>query len=178
MRNHPIRERKLPQIDHAILSKHEYLLMNIRNILTAVVLALSLCGLAEAADSAAKLYRIDLVLSRNGELIGKPAMVVEAGAEAEIRDDGDKKPENAFRILVTATPLEGTLGVKEALKIDLGFYDKIGGNWVKRAEHSVTNVLGEPLSLAFPSTSPETAGRNYDLVVLTGRGKAEAPAAQ
>ena len=80
--------------------------------------------------------------------------------------------------LKTATPLEGTLGVKEALKIDLGFYDKIGGNWVKRAEHSVTNVLGEPLSLAFPSTSPETAGRNYDLVVLTGRGTAEAPAAQ
>ena len=100
--------------------------MNIRNILTAVVLALSMSAIAHAAETAAKLYRIDLVLSRNGELIGKPAMVVEAGAEAEIRDDGDKKPENAFRILVSATPVEGTLGDKETVKIDLGFYDKIG----------------------------------------------------
>lgn len=150
--------------------------MNIRNLLTVAVLALSVCGLAQAAETAAKLYRIDLVLSRNGELIGKPAMVVEAGAEAEIRDEGDKKPENAFRILVAATPIEGTLGDKETIKIDLGFFDKIEGKWVKRTEHSVTNVLGEPLSLAFPSKSPETTGRNYDLIVLTSSGKPEAPA--
>lgn len=152
--------------------------MNIRSILTATVLMLSFSGLAQAAEAAAKLYRIDLVLSRNGELIGKPAMVVEAGAEAEIRDDGDKNPANAFRILVTATPVDGTVGDKESIKIDLGFFDKSGDKWIQRAEHSVTTTLGEPLSLAFPSKTPGATGKNYDLVVLTSLGKPGAPAAK
>ncbi len=152
--------------------------MNIRSILITAVLLLSLSGLVQAAETAAKLYRIDLVLSRNGELIGKPAMVVEAGAEAEIRDDGDKKPENAFRILVAASPVEGTLGNKESVKIDLSFFDKSEGKWVQRAAHSVTTVLGEPLSLAFPSKSAESTEKNYDLVVLTSHGKPGVPAAK
>ena len=152
--------------------------MNIRTILTAAVLMLSLSGLAPAAETAATLYRLDLVISRDGELIAKPAIVVEAGAEAEVRDEGDKKPENAFRILVAASPVEGTIGDKESVKIDLSFFDKNGDKWVQRAKNSVTTVLGEPLSLSFPAKSGETTGKKYDLVVLTGHGKLGVPAAK
>ena len=152
--------------------------MNIRSILTASVLILSLSGLAPAAETSATLYRLDLVISRDGELIAKPAIVVEAGAEAEVRDDGDKKPENAFRILVAASPVDGTVGDKESVKIDLSFFDKSADKWVQRAEHSVTTVLGEPLSLAFPAPSSNKSAKKYDLVILSGHGKAAAPAAK
>ncbi|MBL0164504.1 MAG: hypothetical protein IPP82_12915 [Xanthomonadales bacterium] len=152
--------------------------MNIRSFLTAGVLLLSLSGFAQAAEKSAALYRLDLVISRNGELIGKPAIVVEAGAQAEVSVDDAKKPADAFRILVTASPVDGTVGDKESLKIDLGFFDKADGKWVERAAHSVTTVLGEPLSLAFPSKPGETAEKNYDLVVLTSHGKPGAPAAK
>lgn len=152
--------------------------MNMRSILTAGVMLLSLSGLAQAAETSAALYRLDLVISRDGELIGKPAMVVEAGAQAEVSVDGAGKPDDAFRILVTASPVEGTVGNKESVKIDLSFFDKSEDKWVQRAEHSVTTVLGEPLSLAFPSKPGETAEKNYDLVVLTSHGKPGAPAAK
>lgn len=148
--------------------------MSIRSTLTAALLLLSLSGLVQAAES----YRIDLVVSRDGALIGKPALLAEAGAEAELSVDSAKKPEDAFRFLLKASPVEGSVGGKESVKIDLSFFYKSEGKWVKRAEHSVTTVLGEPLSLAFPPKPPETAGKRYDLIVLTTREKPEAPAAK
>lgn len=50
--------------------------MNIRSALTAAVLWLSLCGLVQAAEP----YQMDLVVSRDGALIGKSALVAKAGA--------------------------------------------------------------------------------------------------
>lgn len=152
--------------------------MRIRSILTTAVLLLSLSGLAQAAETTATSYRIDLIVSRDGALIGKPAMVAEAGAEAEVSVDSPKNPEDAFRILLAASPVEGSVGGKESVKIDLSFFYKSEGKWVQRAEHSVTTVLGEPLSLAFPPKPQETAGKRYDLVVLTNREKPKTPAAK
>lgn len=152
--------------------------MSIRSILTTAVLMFSLSGFAQAAETSATSYRIDLVVSRDGALIGKPALVAEAGAEAEVSVDSAKNPADAFRILLAASPVEGTVGGKESVKIDLSFFYKSGGKWVRRAEHSVTTVLGEPLSLAFPPKPEETTGKRYDLIVMTNREKSKAPAAK
>ncbi len=152
--------------------------MSIRSILTTAVLMLSLSGFVQAAETAATSYRIDLIISRDGALIGKPALVAAAGAEAELSVDNAKNPEDAFRILLTASPVEGSVGGKESVKIDLNFFHKSGSKWVQRAEHSVMTVLGEPLSLAFPPKPPETAGKRYDLIVLANRENPKTPAAK
>lgn len=152
--------------------------MSIRSILMAAALTLSFSGIAQAAESVVPSYRIDLIVSRDGALIGKPALVAEAGAEAELSVDSAKNPADAFRLLLTASPVEGSVGGKESVKIGVKFFYKSEGKWVQRTEHSVVTVLGEPLSLAFPPKPPETAGKRYDLIIMTARETAKAAAAK
>lgn len=152
--------------------------MSIRNILIATALMLAFSGLVQAAESAATSYRIELIVSRDGALIGKPALVAEAGAEAELSVDSAKNPADAFRLLLTASPVEGSVGGKESVKVALKFFYKSAGKWVQRTEHSVVTVLGEPLSLAFPPKPAETAGKRYDLIVLTTRDTPKPAAAK
>jgi hypothetical protein len=147
------------------------MLMNIRNIFSAALLLALLvpisCLAAEAPMSG---YRIDMTISRNGSLVGKPAIVVEPGAEAELREENPKKPDDGFRILVTASPLSDAPNGKESIKLQLQFFGRLQGKWIERGNHSVTSLVGKNVSFAFPSKPPEEKGKNYELVVTTSRG--------
>lgn len=148
------------------------MLMNIPRILSSISLLLLLVsGISLAAPAA---YRIDMAISRDGSLIGKPAIVAEAGAEAEIRDENPLKPDEGFRILVTVSPLDAEQGGKESVKLKLTFFGRLKGDWVQRAERSVTTLSGQFVSLSFPAKPPETDGKTYDLVVAINRAEAAA----
>lgn len=134
----------------------------------ALLLLLS-CGFAQAAPMAADEYRIDVTISRDGSLIGKPAIVAKAGAEAEVRDENPLKPNEGFRILVAVTPLDKATDGAESVKLDLTFFGRFRGKWIERAKNSVTTVTGRSTSFAFPAKAPEVDGKNYDLVVSINR---------
>lgn len=142
--------------------------MNFRYHLAAAVLfavLASVSGVAAAQSSSA--YRIDMIISRNGSLIGKPAIVAEAGAEAELTDQKPDKPDDGFRILVKVSPLADAPNGKESIKLDLTFFGRYNGKWNERDHHSITALVGKRVSFAFPSKAPESVGKDYDLVVTT-----------
>ncbi len=144
--------------------------MNIRRLLNPLALMLLLsCGFAEASPIAADEYRVDVTISRDGSLIGKPAIVAKAGAEAELRDENPMKPNEGFRVLLTVTPLDKTADGNESVKLDLTFFGRFQGKWIERAKNSVTTVTGRSASFAFPSKAPEVNGKNYDLTVSINR---------
>ncbi len=140
--------------------------MIIRKILSPIAFLLLFCvANVHAAPIAADEYRIDMTVLYNGSLIGKPAIVAKAGAEAEIKDENPMKPDKGFRILVTAIPLDAPADGTESVKLQLTFFGRLKGKWIQRGEHSVTMVTGRSVSFAFPSKSPEAAGKNYDVVL-------------
>ena len=144
--------------------------MSIRKLLNPVALLLLLsCGFAQAAPIAADEYRVDMIISRDGSLIGKPAVVAKAGAEAEIRDENPLKPNEGFRILVAVTPLAKAADGAESVKLDLTFFGRFQGKWIQRAKNTVTTVTGRSSSFAFPSKAPEVDGKKFDLVVSINR---------
>ena len=126
-------------------------------------------GTSQAASSTAGTYRIDMTLSLNGSLIGKPALVAKAGSQAEIRDENPMKLNDGFRILVTASPLDTTQGDKESIKLEVEFFGRHQGKWIQRAKHSVTTISGQSVSFAFPSTPPEEKAKTYDLVLTVSQ---------
>lgn len=138
---------------------------------------LFIAGVGRAAPGNADAYRIDMTLSLNGSLIGKPALVAEAGAEAEVRDENPMKLDKGFRILVTASPLDANQDGKESIKLQLEFFGRHQGKWVQRGNHSVTTLSGQSVSFAFPSTPPEAKGKTYDLILTVSKsnGAASAP---
>lgn len=140
--------------------------MSIRKFLNpAAVLLLLACGFAQAAPIAPGEYRIDMTISRDGSLIGKPAIVAKAGSEAEIRDENPLKPNEGFRILVTVTPIDKLPNGNESVKLDLTFFGRYQGKWIERDKHSIATVSGRSSSFAFPPKASEIKGKNYVLVV-------------
>lgn len=152
--------------------------MNFRNHLGAATLfavLASVSGVAAAQSSTA--YRIDMTISRNGSLISKPAIVAEAGAEAELTDQKPGKPDDGFRILVKVSPLADAPDGKESIKLDLSFFGRFNGKWIERDHHSITALVGKNVSFAFPSKPPESVGKDYDLIITTSHvNPAENPA--
>lgn len=132
---------------------------------TLFLVLASISGVATAQTSTA--YRIDMTISRNGSLIGKPAIVAEAGAQAELTDQKPGKPDDGFRILVKVSPLSDAPGGKESIKLDLTFFGRFNGKWIQRDQHSITALVGKNVSFAFPSKPPESLGKDYDLVITT-----------
>lgn len=142
--------------------------MKTRKILSAAALLLLFafaCGQAAAAPAAA--YRIDMTISRNGSLIGKPAIVAEAGAQAEVKDEKAGRPDDGFRILVKVSPLSDAPDGKESIKLELTFFGRLNGKWVERANNSITALVGKTVSFAFPSKAPEAKGKDYDVILTT-----------
>ena len=146
--------------------------MNTRGFMGLNTLMLLLaCGLAQAAP-ATSTYRIDMTVSLNGSLVGRPAIIAEPGAEAEIRVEDPAKPDYGFRILVSASPLEAAQADKPSAKLELSFFGRAQGKWVLRGEHSVVTLMGLPVSFGFPSKPPEAKGKTYDLVVVVNPSSA------
>jgi hypothetical protein len=148
------------------------MLMNIRNIFSALLflpLLASVC--CQAADPSASAYRIDMTISHNGSLVGKPAVVAEPGAQAELRDENPMKPNDGFRILVTVSPLSDAPNGKESIKLQLQFFGRHQGKWIERGNHSITALVGKNVSFAFPSKPPEETGKSYELVLTTSHAK-------
>lgn len=144
--------------------------MNPRIVFGAASLALLLFSTASwAADGPASAYRIDMTISRNGSLVGKPAVVAAPGAQAELREEKPGKPDEGFRILVTASPLDISSDGKESIKLDLAFFGRHNGAWVERDHHSITALVGKNVSFAFPSKAPEAKGQDYDMILTTSR---------
>jgi hypothetical protein len=142
--------------------------MNFRNYLGAATLSAVLtCISGTAAAQSSPEYRIDVTISRNGSLIGKPAIVAKAGAEAELTDQSPGKPDDGFRILVKVSPLSDAPNGKESVKLDLTFFGRFNGKWNERDHHSVTALVGKYVSFAFPSKPPESLGKDYELVIST-----------
>lgn len=151
------------------------MLKNIQRTLRSVSLLLMVAsGTTFAAPVASNAYQVDMTISRNGSLVGKPAIVAEAGAEAEIRSENPLKPNDGFRILATVSPLDIEQGGKESVKLKLTFFGQAMGKWIQRADHSVTTNTGRAVSFSFLSKPPETAGKTYDLVIKITR-RAAAP---
>jgi hypothetical protein len=147
------------------------MLMNIRNIFSAVLLLPLLASVCcQAAEAPVSGYRVDMTISRNGSLVSKPAIVVEPGAQAELRDENPMKPDDGFRMLVTVSPLSDAPNGKESIKLQLQFFGRLQGKWIERGNHSITALVGKNVSFAFPSKPPEAKGKNYDLVITTSRG--------
>jgi hypothetical protein len=150
--------------------------MNFRILLGASLSALLFASSICLAAGSAGAYRIDMTISLNGSLVGKPAVVAEPGAEAEVRSEKAGKPDDGFRILVKASPLSDAPDGKESIKLELAFFGRFDGKWVERARHSVTALVGKNVSFAFPSESPEPKGKDYDVVLTTSQVTAAAPA--
>jgi hypothetical protein len=147
------------------------MLMNIRNIFsTALILPLLAAVSSHAAEAPMSGYRLDMTISRNGSLVGKPAIVVGPGAQAELRDENPKKPDDGFRILVTASPLADAPNGKESIRLQLQFFGRLQGKWIERGNNSITALVGKNVSFAFPSKPPEATGKDYELVITTSRG--------
>lgn len=142
--------------------------MNITTLPRAAMLFLLLVSISTAAAAQSpSAYRIDMTISRNGSLVGKPAIVAEPGAQAEVTDQKAGKPDDGFRILVKVSPLAEAPGGKESIRLDLTFFGRLNGKWNQRASHSITALVGKNVSFAFPSKAPEAAGKNYELVLTT-----------
>ncbi len=154
--------------------------MNPNKIFRSLCLLSLLCfaGIGHAAPGSADAYLVDMTLSLNGSLIGKPALVAEAGAEAEVRDENPMKLDHGFRILLTASPLDATQNGKESIKLQLEFFGRHQGKWIQRGKHSVTAVSGQSVSFAFPSVPPEAKGKTYDLILTVSKSNGTAPAAK
>ncbi|MEZ5462638.1 hypothetical protein [Dokdonella sp.] len=118
-----------------------------------------------AAASAQANYRLELTIARDGSLAAAPVIEVKAGAQAEVRNEDPAKPDAGFRILITATPLEFSSTGKESIKLDVDFAARHDGKWVTRGQHSVTAVLGKPLSFGFPPAKEEPNGKKYELTI-------------
>lgn len=141
--------------------------------LAALVLVVAMSCL-QAAESAKPDYRIDLTIARDGSLVARPAIVVESGAEAEVRNEDPLKLDAGFKILITATPLEFSDTGKESIKLDVAFFGQHDGKWVAREKHSVTAFLGRMLSIAFPPSQAEPNGKKFELTILPNRAAADA----
>ena len=150
--------------------------MTLRTLLNAASLVLlSVLCLGQAAVAATP-YRIDITVIEDGALIGKPAVLAESGAQAELRVEDPQKPNDGFRILVTATSQEDTANGKESVQLHVVFYGRLKGQWVERGDHSVMAVVGRNVSFSFPPGEHESAGKKYDLILTTSQVKAPAPA--
>ncbi|MGB0134908.1 hypothetical protein [Dokdonella sp.] len=141
--------------------------------LAALVLVFATFGL-QAAANAQSSYRLELTIARDGSLVARPVLEVEAGAEAEVRNDDPLKPDAGFKILVTATPLEFSSTGQESVKLKIDFSAQQGSKWVSRGQHVVTAVLGKPLSFGFPPTKDEPKGSKFELTVRPSNTSAEA----
>jgi hypothetical protein len=149
--------------------------MNLRTLTQAASLALMiLLGPVTAAHAADPDYRIDVTVSRDGSLIGKPAIVAKPGAQAELREEDPLKPDQGFRILVTATPIGDSPNGKESVQLHVVFHGRFHNQWVARGDHTVTALVGRNVSLAFPPSEREPGASRYDLVLTTSQVTAPA----
>ena len=153
--------------------------MKLRNIkwLAALALLIATLGL-EAAESTKPSYRIDLTIARDGSLVARPAIVVEPGAQAEVRNEDPLKPDSGFRILVTASPLDVSATGKESIKLDVAFFGQKDGKWIARGEHSVTAILSRMLSFGFPPGKDEPNGKKFELTIMPNNATTVAPKPQ
>lgn len=144
--------------------------MNLCTLTKAASLALMMSfGLAQVAAAATPAYRIDMTVLRDGSLVGKPAIVAEAHAQAELREQDPLKPDEGFRILVTASPLGDSPNGKESVQLRVVFHGRFHNQWIERGDHTVTALVGKNVSLAFPPTRQETGASKYDLVLTTSK---------
>lgn len=144
----------------------------------AALLLLFASAFCQAAAGPAAAYRIDMTISRNGSLIGKPAIVAEAGAQAEVKDEKAGRPDDGFRLLVKVSPLSDAPDGKESIKLELTFFGRLDGKWVERANNSITALVGKTVSFAFPSKAPEAKGKDYDVILTTSHVNPAADAAR
>ena len=153
--------------------------MKLDNIrwLAALALLIATTGL-QAADSAKPNYRIEITIARDGSLVARPTIEVEAGAQAEVRNEDPLKPDAGFKVLITASPLDFTGSDKESIKLDLAFFGLLEGKWVARENHSVTASLGRRLSFGFPPSKTEPNGKTFDLTILPNRASDDVPKGQ
>ena len=149
--------------------------MKLDNIkwLVALALLVATTGL-QAAENTKPNYRIDLTIARDGSLVARPEMVVEAGTQAEVRNEDPLKPDAGFKILVTASPLDSTGSGKEQIKLDVAFFGQQDGKWIERDKHSVTAMLGRMLSFGFPPSKAEPNGKKFELTILPNRASDDA----
>lgn len=141
--------------------------------LAALVLLVATAGL-QAAGSTTPNYRIELTIARDSSLVARPVIVVEGGTQAEVRNEDPLKPNDGFRILLTASPLDFSDTGKESIKLDVAFAGQRDGKWVPRDQHSVTAQLGRRLSLGFPPGPTEPNGKKFELTILPYRAKDDA----
>jgi hypothetical protein len=153
--------------------------MKLRDIrwLAALALLTATAGL-HAADNAKLNFRIQMIIARDGSLVARPEIEVEAGSQAEVRNEDPLKPDSGFKILVTASPLDSTTSSGDSIKLDLAFSGQHNGKWVPRGQHSVSAVLGRRLSFGFPPSQAEPNGKTFELTILPDRASADAPKAK
>lgn len=141
--------------------------------LGVLVLLITTIGL-QATAVAQSNYRVELTIARDGSLVASPVIEVEPGAQAEVRNEDPLKPDSGFKVLVTASPLEFSSTGKESIKLDIDFSAQHGGKWVTRGQHSVTAVLGRPLSFGFPPGKDEPNGSKFELTITPSSAAAAA----
>ena len=151
--------------------------MRIRNSLKSAILALLVasawCNASEAASAS---YRIDISITRDGALIGKPAIVAEAGAQAEVSSKDPKNPDEGFRVLVTASPSKNALLGGEGVKLDVEFFGRLQDDWVLRGKKSAMSAPGATISFSFAPNLLEVTREDYTLTLTTSPvGNAAAP---
>lgn len=150
--------------------------MNLKIVCSSLCLLtlLVVCSASQAAENPANSYRVDMIITHNGSLVGKPAVEVQPGAETEFRDENPQKPNEGFRILMTLSTLGEAPNGNESIMLKLTFFGRHLGKWVERDSHSITALVGKNVSLAFPSKAPEAPGNDYDLVLTTSKAVSKA----
>lgn len=132
--------------------------------LAALMLLFASLGL-QAPAYAQSDYRLELTIAREGSLVARPVIDVQAGAQAEVRNEDPAKPDSGFKILITASPLEFSPSGKESIKLVIDFSAQADGKWVTRGQHAVTAVLDKALSFGFPPAKNEPNGKKYELTI-------------
>lgn len=105
----------------------------------------ALVAIASVPAHASGTYTVDLSVSRQGTLVGKPTIVVDEARQAELTmTPPHASNERAVRVLVSVMPTTAANDVKVRLSI----FDRLNGAWVLHAQPEVTAALNKDVTLA------------------------------
>ena len=142
------------------------------NISLLVILHLAPAfGWAEETDtSAPPAYQLHMTVSRNNVEISKPNAVVMSGVQANLISEDSDDPNNGYRMQITVQPSSHVSGgKKEAVDIEVVFYEQVNGELVLRGEPSITVYAGDSAKLTLANKETKRVAPTFDIEISATR---------
>ena len=122
--------------------------------------------LGAVSTTAATAYKVDMTVTRNGDVVAEPSAVIEQNRQADLTIENSDAP---VRLLLTATEGPAVAAGRPTVELKLLFLTRSGEKWLLQAEPSTALYLGQEASLTVDSAIDRTTKDAYEIRLIVDR---------